>query len=129
MIELFRSGGVMMWPMLLGLVAVLVVGGRAALSMSSDGGGSADTRSAADAVLFWGGFSALLGVLGTLVGIAIVARAVERAGSASAGIVWSGIGVSLITTVFGLLILLLALIVWYALRTVVTRRTKVSAST
>lgn len=122
MVELFRSGGFMMWPMLLALIAVLVVGVRAALGVKSGMEGRADVRSAADAVLFWGGFSALLGLLGTLIGIAQAARAISAAGGASAALIWSGMGITLITTLFGLMILLLALIVWYVLRTVVTRR-------
>lgn len=122
MIDLFLSGGFMMWPMLLGLIAVLVVGGRAALDMAGGRRAEADVRSAADAVLFWGGFSALLGLMGTLVGIAQAARAISLAGGASAGLIWSGIGITLITTLFGLGILLLAMIVWYAVRLTARRR-------
>lgn len=121
MIELFESGGFMMWPILLGLVAILVVAARGARSMTSDPHG-ADARSAADAVLFWGGFSALLGLLGTLVGIAQIASAIRAAGGASAGLIWGGIGVTLTTSLFGLLVLLLSLIAWYALRMAALRR-------
>ncbi|HUF50745.1 MAG TPA: MotA/TolQ/ExbB proton channel family protein [Longimicrobiales bacterium] len=126
MVETFRSGGFMMWPILLGLIALIVVAVRAALTLSADtrDGGRA-LRSAADAVLFWGGFSALLGVMGTLIGIAQAARAISHAGGASAGLIWGGFGLTLTTTLFGLIVLVLALIAWYILRTVADRRVAV----
>jgi hypothetical protein len=130
MVEAFRSGGYMMWPILLSLIALVVVTLRAVLARSGDSRGSdapdGDTvlHSAADAVFFWGGFSALLGVMGTLIGIAQVARGITHAGGASASLIWGGIGVTLTTTLFGLGVLGLALIVWYALRIVAARRAR-----
>lgn len=129
MLELFRSGGYMMWPMLLGLIALVVITVRSASGLASGDHDEAAARSAADAVLFWGGFSALLGFMGTLIGIAQAARAISLAGSASAGLIWGGISVTLITTLFGLAILLLALVVWYALRAAARRRSLVRAAT
>lgn len=127
MIELFEDGGVMMWPILLGLVAVVVVAARGAMSMTSDPHGG-DARSAADAVLFWGFFSALLGLLGTLIGITQAAGAIGAAGGASPALIWVGIGVTLTTSLFGLVVLLLALVAWYGLRTVASRRGRAEAT-
>lgn len=120
MIELFRTGGFMMWPMVLALVALVVAGTRAAHALVNRAP-VAEVRSGADAVLFWGGFSAALGVLGTVVGLSQAALAIERAGSVSAALLWSGVRVTLTTTIFGLVILLLAMIIWYGLRTTARR--------
>lgn len=116
MIEWFMSGGFFMW---------LVLGaGLVSLGLAVDAGrrltgGPVDepaVRAEIDAVLFWGGFASLLGLIGTLGGVAQMARYVERAGSVSAGVAWSGVRVALITTVFGLIVLGLSLLAWFALR-------------
>lgn len=122
MVDVFVSGGIMMWPMLLCLIAVLVIAARSTRHMTTGSAAEMEVRSPADAVLFWGGFSALLGVMGTLVGIAQVARAISAAGGASASLIWAGMGVTLVTTMFGLAILLIALIIWYGLRVTAGRR-------
>lgn len=111
--ELFAAGGHIMWVILLAGIAMLVIAGRTAAAIRAR---SADIARDIDAVAFWGAFAALLGVLGTVVGLTIMARAVERAGDVSAQIAWSGIGVALITTVFGLCIFVLALLLWVVLR-------------
>ena len=49
-------------------------------------------------------------------GLTIAARAIERGGGVSAELAWWGVGVALITTVFGLCIFILALLLWMVLR-------------
>lgn len=48
-------------------------------------------RAEIDAVLFWGGFAALLGLIGTLGGVGVMARSIEQAGSVSAPVAWFGL--------------------------------------
>ena len=69
-----------------------------------------------DSVLFWGAYGVVLGILGTLIGIAQAATAIQAAGQVEAGLVWAGIRVSLITVIFGLLIFSIALVAWFVLR-------------
>jgi len=78
----------------------------------------ADLRTKAwlDAILFWGGFAVICGVLGTLVGIIIAAQAIEAAGEVSTTLVWGGIKVALLTSVFGILILAFAALLWFVLQ-------------
>lgn len=119
MIDWFASGGFFMWPVLL---AGLVVVGLAidALRKVLATEGNRDPRRVLgriDAVLFWGGFAALVGVLGTLGGIAQVAGVLQRSGGAPAELVWGGIGNTLTTMILGLAVLLLALAIWFGLRT------------
>lgn len=116
MIEWFQSGGFFMW---LVLGAGLVSLGLAADAGRKIAGGPVDhsaLRAEIDGVLFWGGFAALLGLIGTLGGVGVMARSIEQAGSVSAAIAWSGIRVALVTTVFGLMILAVSLLAWFGLR-------------
>lgn len=126
----FRAGGVIMWPVLAaGLLAVglAVDAGRKLLGGHGDGGGSPGRalRGRIGAVLFWGGFAALLGVLGTLVGVGLTARVLASSGGASADIVWGGIRVAIIPSTFGLSILAGSLLLWFGLST--AYRTKAGA--
>lgn len=125
MLDWFAAGGVFMWPVLIAGLVALALALDAARRVPAAGEPESDgsrLRSRIDAVLFWGGFSALLGVLGTLVGIGMVADHMGRAGSASAGVVWQGIGVALHTTSLGLILLLVSLAAWFALRVALRRQ-------
>ena len=113
----FSDGGVMMYPISFCAIMVLVLAGRTALRMKAeDPALGAIMRGAIDGVLFWGGYALVLGVLGTVVGIAIAAQAVEAVGEVHTPLVWGGIKVSLITTIYGLLVLLGGALIWFGLR-------------
>lgn len=134
MIETFQSGGVIMWPLLVLAVGVVALIGREALRRRR-ATIRATTRSAAPStgspenagtgpvpagrgatILFWGGTAAVLGLLGTVVGLLQMAHAIQRAGSTTPQLVWGGVGVSLVSLIFGLLILLVAGLGWLAFR-------------
>ena len=113
----FSDGGFMMYPISFCAIMVLVLAGRTALRMKAeDLGPGVIMRGAIDGVLFWGGYALVLGVLGTVVGIAIAAQAVEVVGRVETTLVWGGIKVSLITTIYGLLVLLGGALLWFGLR-------------
>jgi hypothetical protein len=61
------------------------------------------------------GAGQLLGVLGTVVGIAVAAQAVEMVGEVHATLVWGGVKVALLPTIWGALILAISAVVWYVL--------------
>ncbi|MEX0892723.1 MAG: MotA/TolQ/ExbB proton channel family protein [Gemmatimonadota bacterium] len=114
MIELFHNGGFMMWPILVCALIVLALaakGGRRLLDTER----SPRAHAAIAAIPFWGGFAVVLGVLGTVVGWMQIARNVERAGTMHTSLIWGGFGISLITTLFGLLVLAVSLLVWLGL--------------
>jgi hypothetical protein len=70
-------------------------------------------------VLAWGGLGAVLGVLGTLVGWAMMANAAERVtarGGVQPALLWGGLKVSLTTSIFGFLVLGVSLLMWFGLR-------------
>ena len=128
MIEIFRSGGVMMWPLTVCGLLVLGLAVRASLALGREAPRRpAGTLSTVDAVLFWGGLGAVLGVLGTVVGAAQMAGAIERAGGVQAATVWSGIRVALVTSIAGMLILIVALLLWMALRALYSRGMRTAA--
>lgn len=118
----FAEMGVMRWPLLLAMVFMFFQIGRAAWQIL--GGKEADAMTL-HAVLVWGALCALLGVLGTVVGMSIAAGAIEVASSSSPGLIWGGMRVALSTTVFGLLLLTLAVVAWLGLYILRGRRVRV----
>ena len=113
----FSDGVFMMYPITFCAIMVVILAGWTALRMKAqDPGLGALTRGAIDGVLFWGGYASVLGVLGTVVGISIAAQSVEAVGEVHTTLVWGGIKVSLMTTIFGLLVLLGSSLFWFGLR-------------
>lgn len=115
MIEYFRNGGVAMWPLLLMLLAVLFLSAHAGVLLRR-GGMAEEVEGRLRAILFWGGMSLVMGVLGTTVGLVQMADAIARLGPVRSTTLAGGIGVTLITSIFGLLIFLIAAVLWFSLR-------------
>lgn len=115
MLNAFRSGGVMMWPLLLIALGIGGVAVRAARAARS-GAPREELERTLQTILFWGAMSVVLGLLGTAVGLVQMASALQRVTAVSASTVWGGVGVALVTLIFGLLILLASLLLWFGLR-------------
>lgn len=116
MVTWFLEGGFPMWFVLIaGLVGLALAfdAGRKLLGETTTASG---LLAEINGVLFWGGFASVLGLIGTLVGVALMARALAQAGAATASVIWGGLRVALIPTVFGLLVLSVCLLAWYGLR-------------
>lgn len=122
MIDWFLSGGFFMWFVLGAGVVGLALAADAGRKLSGGAFGAEALRAEIDGVLFWGGFASVLGLIGTLGGVAVMARSLERAGGASPGVIWGGFRVALIPTAFGLAVLAACLLAWYGLRTALRRR-------
>jgi hypothetical protein len=116
MLTFFREGGVIMYPLVLVTLVVAVLAVRAWLRLRSGEVSQATLGTGIDAVLFWGAYAAVLGVLGTLVGISQAAAAISQAAEVSPPIVWMGIRIALSTTIYGLLVFAIALLLWFGLR-------------
>lgn len=116
MIDAFSSGGVLMWPMLAVALGILGLVVRAGARIGRGEGPTPEVDRGLQAILFWGVTAVLLGVLGTVVGLVIMTRAITLAGAVEAPLVWGGVGVSLVTLIFGLLIFLFASLAWFTLR-------------
>jgi len=115
MIEVFRTGGVIMWPMLAVAVGIawLVLATAARLWRRRDPEGS---ERSLQAVLFWGVMSVVLGAIGTVGGLVLMTQAIALAGSVEAPLVWGGVSVSLVPLITGLTLFLLSAVSWFALR-------------
>lgn len=121
MLDWFAEGGFFMWFVLVAGLVALALAADAGRKLYGGGTEAAGLRAEVDGVLFWGGFASVLGLIGTLGGVAVMARSLERAGEASAAVVWGGIRVALIPTAFGLIVLGLSLLAWYGLRVALRR--------
>lgn len=66
--------------------------------------------------MFWGGFAAISGVLGSIAGTIIAFQSIEAAGEVSATLIAGGIKVELFGSSFGVLILGFAALLWFVLQ-------------
>jgi hypothetical protein len=115
--RIWHDMGVIHWPL---LVSFLAVAGLTAWSVVRlfRAGAAPDLRTKAwiDAILFWGGFALVAGVLGTLLGIIVAAQSIEMAGDIEPVLIWGGIKVAMSSAAAGSLILALAALAWFALQ-------------
>lgn len=119
--EAFRSGGVIMWPMLAVAAGITWLAVRTTIRLRQDGSSGDEVQQGLYAILFWGVLAGLLGALGTITGLIQIAQAIVLAGSVEPTLVWGGVGVSLVSLVFGILIFLFAALGWFALHSWSTR--------
>ncbi|MFW6088750.1 MAG: MotA/TolQ/ExbB proton channel family protein [Gemmatimonadota bacterium] len=119
MMELMMQGGYVMWVILAVTILIGVIGVRSWLRMRRLDGPDPVVETGIDAILFWGVWVVVVGLLGTFVGIYQAASVIAgpAAGQAGAALVWGGIKVALTPTLFGLLVFSLAALAWIALRT------------
>ena len=117
MLKLFMEGGFCMWPLLLFAIIILVLSIKKIIDLFFKTDFSqAKLESGINSILFWGGMSVLIGFLGHFHGLYLAMEAISRASDISPAIVAMGYGVSLISVLFGLLILLISAIIWFILR-------------
>ena len=109
--------GFIRWPLGFSLLAVVVLSMVSAVRLMENGAeASPVTKTWLDSILFWGGFAAISGVLGSLVGIIIAFQSIEMAGAAEATLVAGGIKVALLSSSFGVLTLGFAALSWFVLQ-------------
>ena len=75
-------------------------------------------------ILFWGSLTAVMGLLGQIMGLWNAILAILTATDISPHIVMMGFRMSFNTTIFGLIMLIIAGIAWYVLSIIVRRREK-----
>ncbi len=115
--ELFESGGYMMYPLTMTCFVIFVLTSYSTVRLFRPSAwADAKSKVFVDAILFWGGFASVIGMLGTLIGVMIAAQYVEAAGSVSTAIAWGAIKVALLTSAFGILILAGSSRAWFALQ-------------
>lgn len=112
MTNLFADMGLIRWPMLVAATFLLVQIARS-VAAARRPGAAAPAR---HAVLVWGLLNALLGVLGTVLGLAVAARSVAHAGRIDPTLLGGGLQIALSPSIFGLLLLTLAVVAWLVLQ-------------
>jgi MotA/TolQ/ExbB proton channel family len=117
MSQIWNQVGFIRWPLAFSTLAIFALTAWSAVKLFGPGAW-ADLRTKAfvDATLFWGGFAAISGMLGTLVGIVIASQAIEAAGAVSTTLVWGGIKVAMLSSMFGMLILGMSALAWFGLQ-------------
>lgn len=110
--------GFIRWPLAFSAVAVLVLTlWSASRVFRPHASADVNTKAWIDAVMFWGGFAAVAGVLGSLLGIILAAQSVEAQGEVVPTLLAGGIKIALLSSAFGIMILMLAALAWFVLRT------------
>lgn len=117
MTNLFSDMGLIRWPMLVAATFLLLQIARAVAAARSPVG----TVRAGQAVLVWGFLNALLGVLGTVLGLAVTARSVAHAGRIEPTVLGGGLQIALSPSILGLLLLTLAVVAWLVLQVIQPR--------
>jgi len=114
---LWQDMGFIRYPLAFSLVSVLFLAvWSSARLFRAHAGADLETKTWLDAILFWGGFAMIAGVLGTLVGVIVAAQSIEAAGEISTTLVWGGIKIALLSSALGFLILALAALLWFVLQ-------------
>lgn len=112
----FVDMGYIRYPMYVAALFLLVQVVRAALQLTKSPG-SRSSMTTTHTILVWGFLNALLGFLGTVLGVAIAGESIERAGvHVEPALIAGGIKVSLYPTIFGLLLLTFAVVAWLVLQ-------------
>lgn len=71
-----------------------------------------------------GTFGLVTGILGQLIGLISAFDAIERAGEIKQGLIAGGLKVSTIPTVYGILIFLISLLLWFITDNIISQKTK-----
>jgi hypothetical protein len=123
MIDFIRDGGYAMYVLVAMAVGIVVMTIRAIRLLSSGEVVSAmRTGFVVDGVLFWGGAALVIGILGTTIGLSLMAKAVENFGAVSTALLWGGVRVALTTTIAGGIIFMASLLIWLPMRGWLMRR-------
>ncbi len=109
--------GSMRFPMSFSLIVALVLTLWSIMELSGPNAvRDVRTKAWVDGILFWRGFAAISGVLGSLIAIIVTFQKIERAGAVEATIVAGGLKVGLLSTSLGLLILGITALAWFGLQ-------------
>lgn len=114
MMLLWQNIGFIRWPMAFAILWIIGLSAYSAAQLFRPGA-AATVRNKAwlDGILFWGAFTAVTGVLGSLVGVIVAFQSIEMAGAVSPTLVAGGAKVALLSSALGFLTLGAASIGWY----------------
>ena len=84
----------------------------------------AKTRSQLKQFKTIGTFALITGILGQLIGLYSAFSAVEEVGSVAPALLMGGLKVSMITTIYGILIFLFSLLIWFIADLIVSKKSE-----
>ena len=115
--NLWEAMGFIRWPIAFAALMVVALSLYSTAQLFKPGAwANLKTKVFVDAVLFWGGFAVVAGVLGSVVGMIIAFQSIERAGEVSASLMAGGIKVATLSTATGFLVLAIASLLWFGLQ-------------
>ncbi len=114
---LWNDVGFIRWPLTFSFTAVIGLGLMSAATLfGRNATAGLVAKTWVDAILFWGGFASISGMLGSIIGVIVGFQALERAGEVEATLVAGGIKVALLSSGLGVMILGFAALLWFALQ-------------
>ncbi len=116
MFEIFYMGG----PLFMGIltlifVAMIVLAVINGIPVLKGEIGSAEGRAKIAYVKSIGLFGLVVGILGQLIGLFDAFKAIEAAGDIAPAMVYGGLKVSMITTLYGFMIYIISYLIWFGL--------------
>ena len=117
MLTLIHRGGPFMWVLVALAVIILALTIKKIIDLFFKPNQTRwQLENGINAILFWGGISAIIGYLAHYTGMYLAMEEIAHAHDISPGIVAMGYGVALISVLTGLVILLASAIIWFLLR-------------
>ncbi|XOV93198.1 MAG: MotA/TolQ/ExbB proton channel family protein [Bacteroidota bacterium] len=116
MFELFYMGGTLFMSILtiifVAMIAITVINGIPVIKGEIE---SSEGRAKISYIKSVGQFALVIGILGQLIGLTDAFRAIEAAGDVSPSLVYGGLKVSMITTLYGFTIYVISYLIWFGL--------------
>lgn len=123
MIQFFIEGGQHMWPLLFLAIVILVLSVKKSIQIFGKGDWTpVQLEAGLNAILFWGGISAVLGFYAHFLGIYYAMQEIALASDISPAIVAKGYQMALNTVLTGLFIFMCSAVIWFVLRWKIKRR-------
>jgi hypothetical protein len=118
MYRLFQQAGPTAFPLVLLIFVVIGLGIYRFIQVVQPGATKGPALQAGiNTILFWGGFSAILGLFGQFSGITKALRVIADAPMVNPRLVYLGLFESFLSTLMGFFILIIASLIWIILRT------------
>ena len=121
MFSYIHAGGPFMWLLLAILIVVVVQAITKGIQLFSKKEKNAGKlENGVNSILFWGIYGVVVGFFAHFLGILYAMEAIMSAADISPSIVAGGYSVSLLTILFGLIIFMIAAIIWFIYKSVLS---------
>jgi len=116
------DGGMFMWLLLIIAIVIVVLAISNGVQLySNKDKNKIRLENSINSILFWGGFSLVLGFFAHFMGIYQAMLAIQRASDISPAIVAGGYAMSIITILTGLFLLMVSSVIWFIYKNRLTK--------